>query len=92
MIDGKDYLVAPSTSGLQFFDFTDPLNPKASGSIEAYTGRVMLDENPWALVRGNFNDGLKLVGPFYEADADEECCRVDDDSAVLCEILPAGEL
>ena len=33
MIDGKDYLVFPSTSGLQFFDFTDPMNPTPSGSI-----------------------------------------------------------
>ncbi len=33
MIDGKDFLVVPSTSGLQFFDFTDPLNPKPSGKI-----------------------------------------------------------
>lgn len=61
-------------------------------SIDAYTRRVILDENPWALVRGNFNDGCKFVGPFHEADADEECCRVDDDSAVICEIRPASEL
>jgi hypothetical protein len=37
MIDGKDYLVVPSTSGLSFFDFTDPLNPKPSGKL-ALTG------------------------------------------------------
>lgn len=37
MLDGKDYLVVPSTSGLQFFDFTDPLNPKPSGKL-ALTG------------------------------------------------------
>ena len=34
MIDGKDFLVVPSTSGLQFFDFTDPLNPTPSGKIK----------------------------------------------------------
>jgi Bacterial Ig-like domain len=33
MIDGKDFLVVPTTVGLQFFDFTDPLAPKPSGSI-----------------------------------------------------------
>ena len=61
-------------------------------SIDAYTRQVLLDEGPWALVRGNFNDGCKFLGPFYEADADDECCHVDDDSAVICEIRPAGEL
>ena len=33
MIDGKDILVFPTVSGLQFFDFTDPMNPAPSGSI-----------------------------------------------------------
>src|SRR4051812_43820688 len=33
MIDGKDMFVFPSTTGLQFFDFTDPMNPMPSGSI-----------------------------------------------------------
>jgi hypothetical protein len=33
-IDGKDFLVVPTTTGLQFFDFTDPLAPKASGSLK----------------------------------------------------------
>ncbi len=33
MIDGKDFLVVPTTVGLQFFDFTDPLNPKPSGAV-----------------------------------------------------------
>jgi hypothetical protein len=33
MIDGKDFLVLPTTGGLQFFDFTDPMNPKPSGSV-----------------------------------------------------------
>lgn len=33
MIDGKDFLVVPTTTGLQFFDFTDPLSPKPSGSL-----------------------------------------------------------
>ncbi len=37
MIDGKDFLVVPTTVGLQFFDFTDPLNPKPSGAV-ALTG------------------------------------------------------
>jgi hypothetical protein len=37
MIDGKDFLVFPTTAGLQFFDFTDVMNPKPSGSI-ALTG------------------------------------------------------
>ena len=36
-IDGKDILVTPSTTGLQFFDFTDPMNPTPAGSI-ALTG------------------------------------------------------
>jgi Bacterial Ig-like domain len=34
MIDGKDMFVFPSTTGLQFFDFTDPMNPAPSGSIK----------------------------------------------------------
>jgi hypothetical protein len=33
MIDGKDFLVFPTTAGLQFFDFTDPMNPTPSGSL-----------------------------------------------------------
>lgn len=33
MIDGKDILVVPTTTGLQFFDFTDPLSPAPSGNI-----------------------------------------------------------
>jgi MYXO-CTERM domain-containing protein len=33
MIDGRDYLVTPSVSGIQFFDFTDPLNPTAAGKL-----------------------------------------------------------
>ena len=33
IVDGKDYLVFPTVSGLQFFDFTDPLHPAPSGSI-----------------------------------------------------------
>ena len=33
LLNGKDYLVFPSTGGLQFFDFTDPMNPTPSGSI-----------------------------------------------------------
>jgi hypothetical protein len=33
MIDGHDYLVMPSVSGIQFFDFTDPVNPKAAGKL-----------------------------------------------------------
>jgi hypothetical protein len=33
MIDGRDYLVMPSVAGVQFFDFTDPLNPKAAGKL-----------------------------------------------------------
>ena len=33
-IDGKDFLVVPTTTGLQFFDFTDPMDPKASGSLK----------------------------------------------------------
>lgn len=37
MIDGKDFMVAPTTSGIQFFDFTDPLAPKPSGAL-ALTG------------------------------------------------------
>src|SRR6187549_555121 len=37
MIDGKDFLVAPTTTGIQFFDFTDPLDPKPSGAL-ALTG------------------------------------------------------
>src|SRR3954468_9518188 len=37
IIDGKYFLVVPSTSGLQFFDFTDPLNPQPSGQV-ALTG------------------------------------------------------
>jgi len=33
LLNGKDYLVFPTTGGLQFFDFTDPMNPTPSGSI-----------------------------------------------------------
>ncbi len=33
MIDGKDVLVFPTVTGLQFFDFTDPLNPAALGAL-----------------------------------------------------------
>src|SRR5450432_1511026 len=37
IIDGKDILVFPTTTGLQFFDFTDPMNPAPAGAI-ALTG------------------------------------------------------
>jgi hypothetical protein len=37
MLDGKDILVFPSVTGLTFFDFTDPMNPSAIGSL-ALTG------------------------------------------------------
>jgi Bacterial Ig-like domain/LVIVD repeat len=37
MIDGKLFLAAPTTAGVQFFDYTDPLSPKPSGSL-ALTG------------------------------------------------------
>lgn len=33
MLDGHDYLVMPTTTGVQFFDFTDPLNPAAAGNL-----------------------------------------------------------
>jgi MYXO-CTERM domain-containing protein len=33
VIDGKDVLVFPTVTGLQFFDFTDPLNPVALGAL-----------------------------------------------------------
>jgi hypothetical protein len=33
MIDGHDFLVMPSITGVQFFDFTDPLNPVPSGNL-----------------------------------------------------------
>lgn len=33
MLDGKDFLVFPSIKGVTFFDFTDPLNPAAVGSL-----------------------------------------------------------
>jgi MYXO-CTERM domain-containing protein len=33
LLDGKDILVFPSTSGLEFFDFTNPMNPGPVGSI-----------------------------------------------------------
>src|SRR5262249_20601849 len=79
-------------------DLIAPLTPPrynpdddAYASIEAYPRQVLLDESPWALVRGNFNDGCKFFGPFTEEDADDECCHVDDDSAVICEIRPARE-
>jgi hypothetical protein len=71
-----------------------PHNPDddAYDSIEAYTARVLLDQEPWALVKGNFNDGYKFFGSFDEEDADEECCHVDDDTAVIRQILLASEL
>ena len=34
MPDGKTLLVLPTTSGIQFFDFTDPLNPKPAGTFD----------------------------------------------------------
>jgi MYXO-CTERM domain-containing protein len=37
LLDGKDILVFPSVTGLTFFDFTDPMNPSAIGSV-ALTG------------------------------------------------------
>src|SRR5882724_5863257 len=33
MVDGKDVMVVPTVTGLQFFDFTDVMNPKALGSV-----------------------------------------------------------
>jgi hypothetical protein len=33
VLDGHDYLVAPTTTGVQFFDFTDPLNPADAGNL-----------------------------------------------------------
>jgi hypothetical protein len=37
LLDGKDILVFPTTAGIQFFDFTDPINPIPVGSL-ALTG------------------------------------------------------
>lgn len=34
VIDGKDILVFPTITGVQFFDFTDPLNPVALGALD----------------------------------------------------------
>lgn len=34
MIDGRDFLVMPTVTGIQFFDFTDPLNPEAAAHLE----------------------------------------------------------
>jgi hypothetical protein len=34
LIDGKTVLVVPTTGGVQFFDFTDPLNPSPLGSLD----------------------------------------------------------
>lgn len=33
LLDGRDILVFPSITGLTFFDFTDPLNPQAIGTL-----------------------------------------------------------
>lgn len=33
IVDGHDILVMPSITGLQFFDYTDPLNPAPSGNL-----------------------------------------------------------
>jgi Bacterial Ig-like domain len=33
VIDGKDILALPTTSGVQFFDFTDPMNPTPAGTL-----------------------------------------------------------
>jgi hypothetical protein len=33
MIDGKDILVLTTLTGIQFFDFTDPMNPKPVGAL-----------------------------------------------------------
>jgi MYXO-CTERM domain-containing protein len=33
LLDGKDILVFPSITGVSFFDFTDPMNPKAVGQL-----------------------------------------------------------
>ena len=33
VIDGKDVLVFPTITGVQFFDFTDPMNPTALGAL-----------------------------------------------------------
>jgi MYXO-CTERM domain-containing protein len=32
-IDGRDILVMPTTTGIQFFDFTDPMNPTPAGKL-----------------------------------------------------------
>jgi hypothetical protein len=34
LIDGKTVLVVPTTGGVQFFDFSDPLNPAPLGSLD----------------------------------------------------------
>ena len=33
IIDGKDFLALPTTAGVRFFDFTDPMNPRPSGAL-----------------------------------------------------------
>ena len=33
MINGKDIIVLPTTTGIQFFDFTDPMNPAPAGTV-----------------------------------------------------------
>jgi hypothetical protein len=33
VIDGRDVLAFPTVTGLQFFDFTDPLNPEPLGAV-----------------------------------------------------------
>ena len=35
IIDGKDFLAMPTTAGVRFFDFTDPMNPQAVGRAVA---------------------------------------------------------
>lgn len=34
MVDGRTLLVFPTVSGIQFFDFTDPLDPKPAGTFD----------------------------------------------------------
>jgi hypothetical protein len=69
IIDGKDFLVVPNTTGLQFFDFTDAMNPKPSGSITLsgvnagdYDNAVWMVSWQWPYVfAGSTGNGVFVV-------------------------------
>lgn len=79
MPDGKTLIVLPTTSGIQFFDFTDPLNPAPAGTCDLvganggdYDNTVWMLSWEWPYVfAGGTGNGIFVVDA-----TDPAACKV----------------